>query len=189
MQKYFSALWKTKTLFRRPRVALTAVMTGGVLFLMALWLPNYQLIKTVLLSKSFAFEEKVEVLWTSLGSFHTNFTLGSQISILLTSMLGGLCIALLVYYLKKSIDRQKASGVSFLGIFLSFIGLGCSACGSVFLTSLFGLSSTYWLISILPFGGLEFSIISIGILLFTLLYLSLKIQSPVVCSLKIQDKK
>lgn len=184
MQEYFSAFWKTKKLFRRPRVLLVALVSGTLLFLTALWLPNYRLTQIILVSDTFSLSKKAQILIHSLGSFQTNFTGSDRVFILLTSVLGGLTVALLLWYMKHTFKVQKEAGVSLLGVLLSFIGIGCSACGSVILTSIFGISSTYWLTSVLPFGGLEFSIMSVVLLLGSLFYLSKKIQSPVVCHIK-----
>jgi hypothetical protein len=188
MREYFSAFGKTKKLFRRPRVFLVAIVSGTILFLTTLWLPNYRLIQIVLVSDTFSLSQKAQILITSLGSFQTSFTSSDRIFVLLTSVLGGMAIALLLWYMKNSFKIQKEAGMSILGILLSFIGVGCSACGSVIVSSIFGVSSTYWLTSVLPFGGLEFSIISTLILSGSLLYLSKKIQSPIVCHIKLNNK-
>lgn len=75
----------------------------------------------------------------------------------------------------------REMGMSLFGTMLGLVGVGCASCGSVVLSSIFGLGATAGFLALLPLRGLEFSFISIILLIVSITLVSKKIIDPVVC--------
>lgn len=83
-------------------------------------------------------------------------------SLLLVSILTGTLLALLVYRARTLLVTQphKAGIVSSIGILTGILLPGCASCG-IGLAAVFGLSAS---LSVLPFKGIEISLLAIIIL-------------------------
>jgi len=113
----------------------------------------------------------------------TLFTASFQALLFFTAILSGINISLFVFYFKRRVGMQRSAGVGFLGIAGGFLGVGCSACGSVVLSSIIGIGASSQFVATLPLEGYEFSLLSIGLLVFANLYLAKKIADPMTCSI------
>ena len=82
--------------------------------------------------------------------------------------------------MKRKMNNQ-IKGV--IGIIVGFLGVGCASCGSLILSSIFGLSVTASFIGFLPFKGLELGILGIVILLISIYLVAKKIQDPLMCKI------
>lgn len=145
-------------------------------------LSSYRLIIFALKSDIFDWGAKFKVIWTSLGLFTTNFTITSQVMIVIVALLAGVNIAMLIFYFKRRMAVQRAAGTSAIGLIVGMFGVGCSACGSVVLSSLIGITSASALISTLPLHGIEFGLASIALIGFSIYLLAKKIHSPAICN-------
>jgi len=145
------------------------------------WLSDYRLIWFAMTSDIFDWTARLKILWTSLGMFATNFTFASQVMTIIVSVLAGINVAMLIFYFKRTMAIQRASGASVLGIIIGTFGVGCSACGSVILSSLIGVTTASTLVSQLPLRGAEFGIAGIALIGFSIYLLAKKIQSPNTC--------
>lgn len=173
-----------REVFLRSRyVALALIFAAGI-GVGIVWLSSYRLIWFALTSDIFDWAARLKILWTSLGVFATNFTLASQIMIVAVSTLAGVNIAMLIFYFKRTMAARRASAVSALGLVIGAFGVGCSACGSVVLSSFLGVTTASILISWLPLRGIEFGILSIMLIGTSIYILAKKIQSPVTCAIK-----
>lgn len=166
-----------------PKYALLSLGIAVGVVVAIIWLPNVSLISSTVTSSSLTLVEKIRLLIALLGAFQTNFTLLSRLFMVTIAALTGVQVALLTFYIRQTAKLQKDIGVSFLGTIASLFGIGCLSCGSVLLTTLVGLSTTYELLRFLPFQGLEFSVIGIGILLFAMKQTIHRINQPGVCDL------
>lgn len=173
-----------RDIFSRPIYAALALILAIFIWAGIIWLSSYQVITYALTSELFDWGAKLKILWTSLGSFNTNFTLSSQISVVSVSLLSGVNFSMLVYHFRSNFLLQKNSGMGMLGVIVGTFGVGCSACGSVILSSFFGVGAATLFVSWLPLQGLEFSIIGILLILISIYLLAKKIQSPNSCSIK-----
>lgn len=158
-----------------------ALTASVLIFLFAVWLPNFSFIGEIITSQYFGTSEKIEILFSSLKAFKTNLMPLSRIILVTISLLFGLNISLFVFYLKRRIKLQKEAGLSVGGIIAGMVGIGCASCGSFILTSLFGMSASVAFLGLLPLGGHEFGILSIAILGYSIISISKKIQEPLVC--------
>lgn len=163
-------------------IALSAAIFVLVL-LFAIWLPNISFIWGTVVSATLSLSQKFGILSSSLGALNTNFTLLSRNLTILVALLFAINISLFAYYFKRRIKLEKAAGVGIGGIIVGFLGVGCAACGSVILSSIFGIGATAGFIGVLPLQGQEFSVLAIGILGFSNYVIAKKIQDPLVCKI------
>lgn len=169
-----------KSVFYHPKYIFLALFSAFVIFAFANLLPNLSFARYII-GGDLDFAYKVKILWGMLGYFKNNSNLASQIMIIGVAILAGIDIALAIFYAKKKIVTDRAAGFGMLGIVGGFFGIGCSACGSVVLSSIVGVGASGQLVGILPLKGLEFSILSLGILLASIIYLAKKIMDPMTC--------
>ncbi len=170
--------------FRRPRYIALALIFAAIVGIGIIWLASYRLIWFALSSDIFDWTARLKILWTSLGMFATNFTLASQIMAVAVSILAGVNIAMLIFYLKRTRVIQGATGASAFGLAIGTFGVGCSGCGSVVLSTFLGVMTASAIVSWLPFRGVEFGILSIALIVASIYILAKKIQSPLTCSIK-----
>lgn len=172
--------------FKQPRYVLIATFTSVTMFLLAVWLPNISLIAAVISSENGTLPEKAAFLLSLIGSIATNFSVLSAVATVLIATLFGMNIALLTHYIRAkregSIGIRTLSGASAAGLVSGFLGIGCAACGTFILSSLLLLIGTGGILTFLPFGGEEFSIIGIGLLLYGLYSITKKTAEPNVCT-------
>ncbi len=156
----------------------SAILIGAIMT----WLSSYDVIKLAITSEVLNFAGKLKLIFSSLGSFVTNFTLSSQIMVVVVSLLAGINIAMLIFYLRKNRAIRKTAKTSVLGLIVGTLGVGCSACGSVILSSVFGISASFVFMSYLPLGGMEFGLIGIALVILSIYNIANKMQSPQVCA-------
>ncbi len=169
--------------FRQPRYLLLATGTSIVLFVVATWLPNLRLIATIIGSANTSLSEKFGVPISLTGSIATNFTSLAVVYTLAIAVLFGMYLALLVYYLRKKRAGAKRGEVAtgFLGLASGVFGIGCAACGSVFLTGTLALFGAAGAIAFLPLGGAEFGVLGTLLLVFSVYLTAKQINDPLVC--------
>lgn len=173
-----------REVFLRPRYLVLALVSAMIIGVGIIWLSGYQLILFTLTSDIFDWGTKFKIFWTSLGLYATNFTLASQIMIVLVALFSGINIAMLAFYFKRRMAMGSAAGASGFGLIIGTLGVGCSACGSVIIASLIGISSASALVSVLPLGGAEFGIVSIALIGLSTYWIAKKIHSPKACKIK-----
>ncbi len=167
-----------------PKYLLLSTVVGLMVIAFAAWLPNLHLITKTMTSSTMTLWQKTNLLTALLGSLQTNFTPLSRIVTFVSAILAGVQISLLVYYIKQTVRVQQSMGMSALGVATSMLGVGCTSCGSVVLTSLIGFSSATAILGFLPFRGQEFGILGIGILLFAIHLTVKKINQPYACEVR-----
>lgn len=173
-----------REVFQKPRYLVFALVSATGIGTGIIWLSSHQLIRFTFTSDIFIWSAKFKILWTSLGLYITNFTLASQIMIVLVALLSGINIAMLVFYFKRRMAVGSAAGASGFGLAVGTLGVGCSACGSVILSSLIGITSASALVSALPLKGAEFGIISIALIGLSTYWIAKKIQASQTCAIK-----
>ncbi len=185
MKKNILAVLRSlRQVFTKPLCITVILVVAFLLLLATVWLSIRDLIVWVIASDYVSFSDKLKILFASLGVFRTNFTLLSQVISVIVAFLAGVNVALLIHYLRQRVRVQRESGVSIIGIILGMLGVGCSACGSIVLSSLFGLTTASALLSFLPLGGVEFGLLSIILLLWSIYYTGKKAEDPFLCSVK-----
>ena len=118
------------------------------------------------------------LLWSLLMHSATNTFLVT----LIVSVLSACNIVLLVrYYQLHGEVLLKTSGKGVFGMILGVLGIGCSACGTLALTAVLGTLGLGWIVTFLPFHGMEIYLIGIGLLLFSMYQLNALIHKPLTC--------
>ncbi|MFB6226175.1 MAG: hypothetical protein ABEJ02_02385 [Candidatus Paceibacteria bacterium] len=173
-----------REVFTKPLYWVVGLLSAGILWSLLILSFSYPSLSFVLLDGSFSLSEKLNIFISSYGVFSTSFTLSSQILNTLLALLVGVNISLLVYYLKDRFELQREAGMSSLSVVMGALGIGCSACGSVVLSSLFGVTAASNFLGYLPFGGSEFTISAILLIVFSNLYIARRIQQPQTCKIE-----
>lgn len=170
-----------KTVMANKNYLVLTLTVSTAVFLFSIWLPNFSFVGEIITSEYFTVNEKVSILFSSLGAFQTNFGPFGRVALVAISLLFGLNIGLFTFYLKRGVALQRAAGMSMAGILAGLIGIGCASCGSFILASIFGMSAAAAFIGLLPFRGQEFAVAGIIILSLSIILIARKIQEPLVC--------
>ncbi len=175
------------TVFAHPAYVFIACLVGATVFTVAVWLPNLSLVGTVLASDTATTIEKVQLLVSLYGSIATNFAIVSALYTVLIAVLFGVYSALIVYYIRTmrttSNDAVSVSALGIGGVISGFFGIGCAACGTFILTSLFAFGGASTFLALLPLGGQEFGFLGVGLLAYALYSLLKKLNQSPVCSI------
>lgn len=169
--------------FRKKGYVLLALGGSLAAYVFAVWFPNFRLIGTILTSDA-SFAGKLELPLSLLGSITTNFSPLAAASTIIITVLFGLNIALLAYFLNHRIAdvRQSGAATGFLGVVSGVLGTGCAACGSFLLINGLSLVGATSLISFLPLQGGEFGLLAIVLLSLSIYLTAKQITKPAVCA-------
>lgn len=180
MRSIFSSF---KQVFRNVRFMLIASIVSLTVFVLATWLPNLGLIWQITTSSTVSLQNKLNLMFSLVGSIQTNFTLFSASYTIAIALLFGINVAMVAYYLnrRKKIFEQSGTVMSFGGLASGIFGIGCAACGTLIITPILALIGAGGLVAALPFAGEEFGMLSVGILGLSVFLTSKKIQDPLVC--------
>ena len=161
-----------KGVFSKPFYVIIALTTSITIFVLAVWLPNIPLIVRVMGHQGIPFSQKIDLPISLLGSIVTNFTLLSASYTIAISVLFGVNLSMIIYFLKRRIANVQQSGIAtgFLGIASGVLGMGCAACGSLLLTSSLSLVGASRVLSLLPLAGGEFGVLGVILLGISLYY-------------------
>lgn len=122
------------------------------------------------LTRIFKGDLPVDLFIASFGAFFSDFfTITPLFSLILLSsvaLFAGIQLALFLYLLNHQglliIGGLLRSG---LGMGALLLGLGCLACSSFFLSAFFTIGGIAFVTAFLPFGGVEFYLLSIALFL------------------------
>lgn len=177
-----------KRVFHYSRYRLVAAGTAFGVLCIGVSLSNFTILYQVLSSGSIGLGTKLSFIVGLFGSLATNFTIFSAIYLFCVAVLFGINVALLVFYIRRRQEvtrNSKLHVVSLGGIVSSILGIGCVACGSVVLTSVFAMFGAGGLVVLLPLHGLEFSFLGIIMLVISIVYLAKRVDDPMVCPVKL----
>ena len=126
--------------------------------------------------------QSLELFLILFVEFKDTMTTVSFVSLILIGLLFGVFIGLIVYKTKmlKNVSGNKGIFAT-VGIFLGVLASGCAACG-IGLLSVFGISAA--VIALLPFKGIEFSILAVGLLSFSIIEITKNIKKGIVCEIQ-----
>jgi len=164
-----------RTMLTSWRCLLTAVVVSWAALTLALFIPNWDFLRFGLTVGGFDGLEKLQFIYHFYWTLGSNFTPLSAVLTVLISVLFGLQMAALLFYIKSMRHEGRivrTSGALSVGGFVSgLFGIGCSACGSVIITGVLSTVGASGLLTLLPLGGEEFSLIAVGLLSYSLYYL------------------
>ena len=168
--------------FRQWHYVILALFVATILLFIAIWLPNLSFLWYLFTNSTFSWVTRLSILSGSLATLKLNSTLLSRIVLLVLVVLAGVNVSMLAYYLKRRFTLGREVGMSLFGTTLGLVGVGCVSCGSVVLSSIFGLGATAGFLTLLPLRGLEFGLVSILLLVVSIALVSKKIIDPMICA-------
>ena len=170
-------------IFTNARAALLALAVATLVFVLAIWLPNFRLLFLIWMDASVSLGDKFALPLSFLPSIATNFTLLSASYTIAIAVLAGINASLMVHLIRTRSTFGGGAVLGASGIFTGALGVGCAECGSLILTSLAGTVGGISVLAFLPLRGGELGIIGVA-LLGTSIYLLVKqITKPLVCEL------
>ncbi len=168
-----------------PGYVALALFVSWLTLSVALFVPNLLLLLFGLRIHGVTWWDHVLFALGFYGSLFTNFTPFSGTVTVLVSILFGLNITLLTYYIRMMRGRgrtvHQVEALSIAGLVSGFFGIGCAVCGSVILTTVLGLFGAGGLLLLLPYGGEEFSVLAVLMLGYSLVLLNRRIKNGRVC--------
>lgn len=175
--------YSLKTVFRHPTYTIVAILVALFLLLLAIWLPNLTFLRHVADSDTYSLSAKLNIYWTSIGFLKTNFTVLTRTFTIIVVALSGINIAMLTFYIRNRIKLEKAAGIGIVGTAAGLLGVGCTSCGSVILSSIIGIGASNSFLGFFPLKGAEFGILGTIIILFSIYLIAHKIKNPNLCKI------
>ena len=168
-----------KDVFSNWKYVMLAMVTGLVYYTINVLISN---VENLAFYNKFGFFGGIKFFFGLFLGFKNRIFFSSFLSLMAIAILFGMLFSLIIYRTKmiKSTSGKMMGFFGTTGIFLGVLAPGCAACG-IGLLSLFGFSAA--ILTLLPFGGLELSILSIGILGFSVFKLSKDIKKGIVCEI------
>ncbi len=164
-----------------------AVFVSWLALTVTLFVPNWELLRFGLSFTETSVWSRISFVLHFYGSLGSNFTLMSAFLTVTISILFGLQMATLVFYIKSMRHEgqvvKKTGVLSVSGFVSGLFGIGCSACGSVIVTGLLSTVGAGGLLALLPLKGEEFSFLAIGLLSYSLYYLLKAVSKGKVCAI------
>ncbi len=171
--------------YRKPSYLVLALMVAFLTLTVAVLVPNWMLVWFGLSIEGIGFSAGFSFVWSIYGSLLTNFTPLSATVTVAMSLLFGLNVSLLVFYIRMMRGNggaiTRVGSLSLGGLISGFFGIGCAVCGSVILTSLLSLFGAASLLVWLPLHGEEFSFLALVMLSYALVVVLRRINAGRVC--------
>lgn len=184
MRRHASVILKASRLaFRRRETVIAAVAAVLAVVLAAMAAPNVKLLVFILTEPEFDAALKLKAAVRAVWSGRLAFAKASGPLVAAVALLFGWNVGLLAHRLKDKIREERAAGAGLAGMVIGLFGVGCAACGSVLLTTLFGAGAAAAVVGALPFKGAEFGVVGIAVILGSIHHVSKRIVDPDACAI------
>ena len=168
--------------FSRKDSRLVIIVATLFFFLILLLIQNGKGALAIAQFDSIPLGKRMLLSVSTLTDVRSTMNAGTLILAILGSFLGGINISLAYTYMRLRGEVILHSGLySGFGLFVAFLGIGCAACGTAFLSVILGFFGLSAMLSILPYDGMEIGYIGLIILLIATYSLSQKVSAPNVC--------
>lgn len=127
---------------------------------------------SVALSEAIPAGAAVEVLLDQFPLLGPRYDLVTGLALVTIAVLVGVNLALATYHVREHGLTTAGSGGGAVGVVLGVLGAGCAACGTAILAGLLGVFGITGLGTVLPFEGLEFSVLAAVVLVFSTYWLA-----------------
>jgi hypothetical protein len=125
---------------------------------------------------------RLSLFLSTLFDIKNTFTASALVLAVLGSFLGGINLSLAYTYMKTRGDMILKSGLySGIGLFFAFLGVGCAACGTAFLSVLLGFFGFSAMLNFLPYQGQEIGYAGLIFLSIATYALAKKVTAPNMC--------
>ncbi|MFH5801529.1 hypothetical protein [Haladaptatus sp. CMAA 1911] len=146
-----------------PRYFICSVLASLIGLSIFVLSQNTELFQTLLFNDFLTLQQRITIFSQLFPIIGTAFSPIKEAVLLITSGLFGINLSMSIYHLKEhNISLQSGTG-SAVGVIFGTLGAGCAACGSVVLTGFLSFIGATSILTLLPFDGLSFSIISLVI--------------------------
>ena len=171
--------------FAHPSYIGLAVVLAIVVFLLAVWFPNFRLIGEVFLDPNTPLAAALGIALSLLGGISTNFSLLSAGYTIAIAVHFGLVIAMVAYLAqqRRIAAARRSIAIGSGAMASGVLGIGCAACGSLILGVLLPSLGAAGALAALPLQGEEFGILSVALLFVSLLLVSKNIAESTACPL------
>lgn len=161
---------------------IVVILATVLFFLVLLCIQNGKAAFDVFSFASLSFGSKMNILFSTLFDFKSTFTKSALTLAILGSVIGGVNVALAYTYVMMRGEIILKSGLySGLGLVLAFLGVGCAACGTAFLSVVLGFFGFGAVLTMLPYKGEELGYLGIFVLCVATYTLAKKVTTPGVC--------
>ncbi len=158
------------------------IVAAAVFFLSLLMTLNGSAAVAAFSLSSLSFMKQLSLFSDTLFDIQSSFSPGVLRLGILGSILGGINLSLAYTYFKIRGESIMKSGLySGVGLILAFLGIGCAACGTAFLSIILGFFGLSAVLSMLPYQGEEIGYLGLLVLCIATYSLSRKVTAPNVC--------
>ncbi len=158
------------------------ISATGIFLLILLALQNGEAAIAAFDLSSFSLIKKVSLFSVTFFDVASTVTGGATVLAVLGSLLSAINIALVYVYIKTRGELLLKSGLySGVGLIFAFLGIGCAACGTAFLSLILGFFGFSAVLDVLPYKGQEIGYIGLSILCVATYVLAKKVTAPAVC--------
>lgn len=158
------------------------ITATSIFILLLLALQNGEVAITMFDLKSLDFSRRVSLFFKTFFDITSTVTVGATILAVLGSLLSAINIALVYVYIKTRGELLLKSGLySGVGLIFAFLGIGCAACSTAFLSLLLGFFGFSAVLDVLPYKGQEIGYVGLVILSVATYALAKKVTAPAVC--------
>lgn len=169
-------------IMKRKDSRLVVIVSTVIFLLLLLAIENGKNAYQIFQFESLPFFKRIILSFFTFFDIMNTFTAGSLILVVLGSLLGGINISLAYTYIKIRGEVILKSGLySGFGLLLAFLGVGCAACGTAFLSVILGLFGFTAMLQVLPYQGQEIGYIGLIFLSIATYSLAQKVTAPNVC--------
>lgn len=166
-----------KKVFGRPKYGLIVLVSGILFYLLNVVIQSYSTLSSYY--QVYGLFAALEFFVQLSYAFPYSIKFNSVVTLLLTAILFGILLSLIIFKAANTKERTGKQGITgTIGLFFALLAPGCAACGLGLVAAL-GLSST--IITILPYDGLELSVLAILILSFTIFKISKDLTVCQIC--------
>jgi len=131
---------------------------------------------------SLSLYKQLSLFISTLFDIKNTFTAGALILATLGSFLGGINLSLAYTYMRVRGEKIMRSGLyNGIGLVLAFLGVGCAACGTAFLSVILGFIGFSTMLNLLPYQGEEIGYVGLIFLCIATYTLAKKVSAPDIC--------
>jgi hypothetical protein len=169
-------------IFSRRDSRLVIILSTVLFLLLLLMVQNGKSALDIYGFETLPFLSRLKLAVTTFFDFSSSFTTSTLLLAALGSLLGGINLSMAYTYMRLRGEVILHSGLySGIGLFTAFLGIGCVACGTAFLSVLLGFFGFSAMLNFLPYQGEEIGYIGLMILCLATYSLSKKVAAPNVC--------
>jgi hypothetical protein len=133
---------------------------------------NPSLVGTLVVGGSLPLSNRLTILLELFPFVGTNYGPAAGALLVAVATATGVDVAMLAYHLREHGLSARDGTAGTAGAVIGALGAGCSACGAVLLTGLLSLVGATGLLTLLPFEGLELSVLGLAVLLLSVYWLA-----------------